>query len=169
MKRLKNKHWRCLLSFTFCIVLFQGCGKKWEYYEPRMLAQFGFIQSEQIVDVDADTKSFRIVGEWTTRDNWDEDDVFFSPYAHSPLVFLDTIKTTAIPDEHFINEVEPRLKTIGDFTPMDSNHMYYKDVKLLPENIKSEIIIYYDIDYGYNQHELIQRHKVILRPKTNNE
>lgn len=158
MNRLKIKHWLCLLSFTMGIALFQGCGRY-----PSSSWYYSFIESEQVVEVDADTKSFRIVVR-KIENNGD------APV----VVFLDTTRTTARHKVHFINDVDidtlslrQSIYTIGDFTPMDSLNMYYREVKLLPENIKSEVVIHYSL--ANVPYDLINQLKVILRPKTNKD
>lgn len=164
MIKSKIKQWLCVLSIIMGIVFFQGCDVFDPYYSDNM-PKFGFIESEQVVEVDVDTESFRILGKWTEgTTSW-----FHNP--RFPRVYLDTLNTTARHNQHFISHIDPEYGSIGYFTSIDSDKTYReREVKLLPENITSELIIYYDIPLyldSLNSHNLINRHKVILRPKAN--
>lgn len=152
------KHSVSLLSLVVSLVLFHGCG-----LDPsKKVARFGFQESEQVVEVDAQTKSFSIVGKWT------EGDMQGTFLPRWPLVYLDTTNTTARHNVHYIGYEAPMWNTIGYFAPLGSNEGYRECVvKLLPENIKSEQILHYEVRSYTNLHNLILTHKVTLIPKTN--
>lgn len=157
MNRLKIKYWLCALSVIMGIVFFQGCGVDYSSGVP----QYSFIEPVQIVEVDVDTISFRIVVKYIEGEY---------RYEGDPYVYLDTLNTTARHNIHFINHVDTLTGPdydIGDFIPMNSDNMFYRDVELLPENIKREVSIYYYMGYGRVDVELNDRLEVILRPKTN--
>lgn len=164
MNKLRINLWLCVLSVAMCTVLFQGCEDRYRYVEgnPYDMSSFGFLESEQVVEVDDDTKSFRIVGKWTEGDMAGE-------LPRWPWVYLDTKNTTAVHKEHYINHVDPKNNTVGAFTPLDSNVLYRERVvQLLPENIKDEKVVHYIIG-GVNIHNQIYKHRVILRPKAENK
>lgn len=146
---------------------------------------FGFEQSELIVEVDKDVKSFRIV---TIKQTVIGEIGKNSGYTRSgtltdiPLIGLetDTTRTTAKNNIHFINTGSKG--NIGDFTILDEIKSY-KDVEIIPENITKEVVIYYYADGLGNRldHDnkngvltiateppanLIRELKVILRPKS---
>lgn len=165
MNRLKIKRWVYAFSLIMGIVLFQGCNRSSNYWGGDSAA-YSFIELEQVVEVDADTKSFRIIVEWVDGEDQHRD----------IPVYLDTINTTARHKVHFINHVDvdelyrQYEYTIGDFTPMDSDNMFYRDVELIPENITSEVSIFYYIQYRSSTHLVLNdRLKVILIPKTNKD
>lgn len=155
-----TKYLRWVLYFTMGIILFQGCNKLTPYFSDA--AVYSFIESEQVVEVDAETKSFRIVVKRVK---------ILQGEGGAPRVRIDTSNTTARHNEHFINYVDTlRWNSIGDFTPTDSSNTFYRDVELLPKKITNEVTIYYDMDghFDYGNIANLIRHKVILKPKANN-
>lgn len=140
------KQWLSVVSVVMCTTLFQGCSSGTSWSESQ---QYSFMQPVQIVDVDTNTKSFRIVVKV----------IDYNAYNSAP-VYLDTINTTARHNKHFVNYVG-QFDRIGDFTSMGSD-MFYRDVELLPDGITNEVSIFY---YMHANIDVIDRLEVILRPK----
>lgn len=136
-----------------CTAFFHGC--KSSTFNP---TQYTFLNSTQVVDVDADTKSFRVVVKWL--EDGDSFDL--------PSVSLNTRNTTARHNKHFINYVDTVLhRNIGEFTAMGSDNLYYREVELMPENIDTEVSICYVLA-NIRGYDPIGNIEIILRPKANN-
>lgn len=115
---------------------------------------FGFLTSEIVVDVESETKSFRIEGEWTHK------------VSDLPQIEIDRDTTTAKHKFHFVNTPESNYD-IGKFTPLLEGNKVYKDVVIMPENIKEKVVILYRHARWNGEPEgLIKELKVVLQPKT---
>lgn len=141
-------------------IFFTSCEKSGFFAEtPLDPTYFGFLTSELIIEVTPDTKSFRIEVEATPKS---------SEYTS---VRIDPIKTSAKHNFHFINTVDVMAdNSLGKFTPILGTKKSYRDVSIIPENIKDRVVITYTTgDYFIDENEpenLIKELTVILQPKS---
>lgn len=185
MQLLIKRQAYILLSIAI-LTIFASCTKE------RVDTYFSFEQSELIVEVDENVTSFRIitVKEIVTTEIDSKiyrmnvkycDGRELDNYTPTPLrvkLVTDTTKTTAKHNIHFINTGFEY--SIGDFTLLEGDKSY-RDVKIIPENITEEVVIYYDNNDSWSTYyrdkngktvttieapaNIINELKVILRPK----
>lgn len=144
---------------TIVIYLFSGCKKAYVAYD--FYGEFGFKQTEQIVNVNSNTHSFTIYGNWTEVKY-----KYTNNGLRHPAVYLNNEKSTAKAGIHFEKYSDLTSGTIGVFIQdgTDENNRK-KDIVIYPENIKEEVIILYSIPIsGKNLKDKVLEHKVILRP-----
>lgn len=114
----------------------------------------GFTKSEMVVEVTAETKSFRIEVEGTIE----------SPKKGTGIG-INKDETTAKHNVHFVNTPDPLAMDIGEFIPMPEGKKSYKDVEIMAESITEEVVIVYEQQHK-NSDKLIHKLKAILRPTT---
>ena len=147
---------KIIISLFVSTVLF-GCKKEMTFSDQPSYIEF--TESEMIIDVTTETKTVRIEVEATPE------------YSEYPSVRVDTVKTSAKHNFHFINTVDVMAgNSLGKFTPILGTKKSYRDIVIIPENIKDRVVITYTIGSNFideNEPEnLIKELTVILQPKS---
>lgn len=164
---MKNQITTTKLSLISLLLIFlAGCRTDDKYLRNYYLGPMNFTEfttSELIVEVTPDVESFRIEREGTLKAE------------EYPLIRIDTTKTTAKHNHHFINTVDIEMgEILGRFTLIPETKKSYRDVVIIPKNITEEVKIFYGPRFKtvlpypppIIPDSLIEELVVILRPKS---
>ena len=129
-------------------------------WEVKNYGVFSFKEAETVVEVTPDTRSFRLEGLYLAKPDAEVEGLV--------QLFIVKDETTAVPGIHF--GFSDSDYYIGMFSKGD-NGVYYMDIDLIPENIRSEMqVVFYNVlitdDFGAAElfpHRIAET-KVIFRP-----
>lgn len=143
------------------VVLLAGCKDDNAWYDNRNYGVFTFNESEQVVEVTPDMRSFRLEGHYLKRPDSSLDGML--------MMAVDDEETTAREGFHYLGFAGDYFWVLFDKNP--SGDVYYYDVEIIPDNIDREmyisffnVIISNDQQEGDNYPERISSVKIILKP-----